>query len=81
MVCRMPVAREEDGQLPLGERADVRIQWRDSRIAVRDGEATAGHEVALRIDDQQGIARLQAEAFVGGARAHAERALIASATR
>ena len=81
MVRWMPVAREEDGQSLRSELADVSIQWRDDRIAVRHGEAAAGHEVALHIGDQQGVARLQAEAFAGGGRAHVERALIASATR
>jgi hypothetical protein len=35
------------------------IQHRDDRIAVRDRERAAVAEVSLRVDENQGIARLE----------------------
>ena len=59
VIGRMPVAGGEDGRPGVLRGLDPGIEDRHDGVAARHGQGTAGTEITLHVDDEQGVRRPQ----------------------
>ena len=62
VIGRMPVAGGEDGRPGVLRGLDPGIEDRHDGVAARHGQGTAGTEITLHVDDEQGVRRTAASA-------------------